>query len=361
MDQRAFKKGVVVVDDLHQLTEVFVDAFKIDEFEHGFQLVVAAQLVDFFLRGFPLGQGIDKPVDGEVVDQGIGIDGRLQHKTFKRGATAQGHIHLSVGEGLSRVDDDLVESQALALMDGNGPSQTQRYLGEATDFLFLDVLVFCVDGVLHVLPGQFGHDDALAIALHGDGAFVIVVADQPPDFAVIEGLFRVGVVFDEHHLCPDFQHQFFLGGVGVFGESAAHHGLENQRFCFDSRQLRLVDLVGLVVMRRQGDVAFVVVGDEVRFETAVEQAHTIGIHLVITYFVQKGDKILIVLAVDVFQLHADVRGLFQHLATEEVGCVVIRRQHLPFLGLGHGCELVHVANHQQLQPAKGFLRAAHAT
>ena len=192
---------------------------------------------------------LHKLVDGKVVDQGIGGDACLQHKAFKRCATAEGNIDLTVGESLSSINDDFIKSESLALVDSDRPSQAQRNLCETADFFLFNVLVLSVDGELHILPLQLRHGDALTFAFHGDGAILFVVANQPPDFTVVESLFRIWVVFDKHHLCPDFQLQFFLGGIGVFRESAVYFCLENQRFLFDGCQFRLVDLVGLVVVR----------------------------------------------------------------------------------------------------------------
>ena len=136
LDQRVFKECVIVVKHLHQSAKVFVYAIEVDEFEHGLQLVVVAQLVDFFLGRLFLGKLFHKLVDGEIVDQGIGTDARLQHEAFQRGATAEGDVDLPMGEGLSCVDDDLVEGravdphrqlvegQSLAFVDSDRPCQS---------------------------------------------------------------------------------------------------------------------------------------------------------------------------------------------------------------------------------------------
>ena len=287
LDQRVLKEGVIVVNHLRQPAKVFVDAIEVDEFENGLQLVVMAQLVDFFLGGFLLGKHFNKLVDGEIVDQGVGADARFQHEAFQRGATAEGDIDLSVRKGLSRIDDDFVKSKTLALVDGDRPSQTQRDLGKAADFLFFDILVISIDGIFHVLPFQLRHSDTLAITQHGDSAFLFIVAYQPSDFAVKESLFRGWVVFDKHHLRSNLQFELFLGRIGVFGEGAMDICLESQRLFLYGSQLRLIDLIGLVVVGGQSDVAFLVIGHEAWFEAAVEHSHTIGIHLVVAHFIQQ--------------------------------------------------------------------------
>ena len=49
----------------------------------------------------------------------------------ERGAAAEGHVGLSAGEGsCAEVDGDLLEGEALALVDGDGPCQTDGELGE---------------------------------------------------------------------------------------------------------------------------------------------------------------------------------------------------------------------------------------
>ena len=160
-------------------------------------------------------------------------------------------------------------------------------MGEAADFFFFNILIISINGVFHVLPFQLRNGDALALAQHGDGAFLFIIAHQPSDLTIKESLFGCGVVFDKHHLCPDFQLQFFLGGVGVFRKGAVYFCLESQRLLLDCSQFRLVDLVGLVVVGGQGDVAFFVIGHEARFEATIEHPYAIGIHLVVAYLVQQ--------------------------------------------------------------------------
>ena len=118
---------------------------------------------------------LHKLVDGIVVDQCVGSDARFQYKTFKRSATAEGDIYLSMSEGLPRINNDLVEGKALALVDGDGPCQTQRYLGEAANFVFLNLLILSVDSVLHILPFQPWNSDVLPFTFDSEGAFILVV------------------------------------------------------------------------------------------------------------------------------------------------------------------------------------------
>ena len=136
-----------------------------------------AQLVDFLLRGLFFVQMLHKLVNGVVIDQGTGGDARLQHKTFQRGAAAEGYVNLPMGKSLSRINDDLVESQSLALVDGDSPSQTQRNLLETADFLLFNILIFSIDGVFYVLPSELGNDDIFLAAFYGDRAFFFVIAD----------------------------------------------------------------------------------------------------------------------------------------------------------------------------------------
>ena len=67
------------------------------------------------------------------------------------------------------------------------------------------------------------------------------------------------------------------------------------------------------------------------------------------------------LPIDVVELHAEVGSLLQDVAAEKIYTLVIRCQDFPFLGLGHGCQLMHIADHQELHAAKGFLRPSRAT
>ena len=53
-----------------------------------------------------------------------------KHNAFERAATAQCHVGLAVGKGSGGIDHHAVERQALALVDGNRPSEFQGILAK---------------------------------------------------------------------------------------------------------------------------------------------------------------------------------------------------------------------------------------
>ena len=69
-------------------------------------------------------------------------------------------------------------------------------------------------------------------------------------------------------------------------------------------------------------------------------------------FVEKIDKFVVMLSVDVVEFHAEIGGLPEHVATEKIGGVIVGGKQFPLFGLGHGGELVHVADHEQLDAAE---------
>ena len=132
-----------------------------------------------------------------------------------------------MGKGLRGIDDELVEGQALAFMDGYGPRQAQRHLRETAYFGLLNVLVFSVDAVFHILPSELRNGDDFIIALHCNGIGACIVTHYLANLAVEKGLFGRRVIFDEHHLSTDFEFQNFFGRVGVFGKNTIYLSLEN--------------------------------------------------------------------------------------------------------------------------------------
>ena len=143
-----------------------------------------------------------------------------------------------------------------------------------------------------------------------------------------------------------------IGGVGTLGEVSLHAGAEDVRFAGQLLQAGFVDLVGLVVVGREGNVTLVVRRVKRRLVTAVEYPKRFGIQVVFAHVVHQVDELRVGLTEDVGQLDGGVVGLLQRLAAKEVGCLVaVLLQQRPLLVRGHGCQLLQVAYHQQLHTA----------
>ena len=206
--------------------------FEAAEFEEGVEHQEAVFVLRLRELGFELGDGGPLPFvvhDGLVVVQRLGADGAVQHEAFERAAPAQGHVDLAGGEGVARVDHGLVEGEALALVDGDGPGQAQGVLGEGAQFLFLYLPGGGVGGVADVAPGVALHEDGLVVAGAADGDAVVVHLLDHAYLAVEVAAGGLGVVLEEHDLGPRLQFQRGFGGVAFLGVFALDLGPEARR------------------------------------------------------------------------------------------------------------------------------------
>ena len=178
-----------------------------------------------------------------VANQAIAADVRTQNNALERAATAQRHVHLPVREGLRRIDYHLVESQALALVDGNGPRQFERILSEGAVNHFGYLFCLTVNLIACILPFGWRHFNGRFAAAAIDVHNIILDVDNAPDFTVVEAFFGRRVVLDKHHLRPLFQLKFELGRVHLFGKITRYSCLITNEFAFKFLQLALVYLV----------------------------------------------------------------------------------------------------------------------
>ena len=201
----------------------------------------------------------------------------------------------------------------------------------------------------------------LIAALHYQHTVIFVVFYQSPDFPVEIGFFGVRVIFDEHYLRSDFEFEGFPRVIHAFGEDTLDVGGESQFFGRELVEFSAVDIVRLVVVGGEGDVAVVIFGGEIGQVAGVQQLYARSIHLVVSHLVEQIDKALVVLSVDVVELDAEVGGVAEDVAAEEVGGVVVGGEDFPIFGFGHGCKLVYVTDHQHLYAAEGPGGASGAT
>src|SRR5215475_12436843 len=72
-------------------------------------------------------------------------ESRAEDNSLKTSATAQCNVNLPVRESRSSIDDDAIEGQSLALVDGDGPRKLQRILGKRAEDVFLYFFRFFID------------------------------------------------------------------------------------------------------------------------------------------------------------------------------------------------------------------------
>ncbi len=132
---------------------------------------------------------LDVRVDAFVVDDGVGWDLRGEHHAFEGLTTAQGDIYLSWGKRQTGVDDGALEGEALTLVDGDGPRQSQGQLRELTQHLCLYFACLWIQRVASVLPFQWFHLDSLSVARTVDHQTVVVSVSHMPDAPVVITVF----------------------------------------------------------------------------------------------------------------------------------------------------------------------------
>ncbi len=304
-----------------------------------------------------------KSLDGSVADDAGRRKRIAEHEPFQRAAAAQGHVHLAVGKSGIGVNDGFVKGEALAFVNGDGPGQLQRILTENAGYRFLNFFCSFVQYVFKIAPFGRLHVNGLLLAgtLHDNHVFPDLVYGT--DFPVEIPLFAGDVVFGKHDLRAFFKGQGLLRRVHVVGKISLNDGREGLFPARKFLQFPLVDLLGLVIMRGEGDVALAGRRTEAGQAAAVELLQKFTGQLVVADGVEDVDKGLVPLAVDVLQGHAHILGFLQGLAAEEKRGLVMILQQLPLFVLHHGGQLLQVADHEQLHasecPVAVFVPAQH--
>ena len=280
-------------------------------------------------------------------------EGRLEGDALERGAAGEGDVGLSASEGASasEVDGHLVERQSLALMDGDGPGESDGELGVGAEQLFLDLLFLLVEGVAHVLP-----DLALNVVLEaflGDDAdesvFLVDIVDDA-EGAVHPAL--VLVVLDEDDLCAWLELEFHRRGQGGLGEVALDDACEGGGLAFEFGEVLFVGVVDDVAAGGEGDAHRPLWWSwHYPCVEGLEIGRGGG---VVADAVEDGDEVAVGLAIDLAELDGDDGHLLPHLRVEEIGAGVEGLQQLAVFVLEHGFQLVDVAHEQQLFATKGL-------
>ena len=197
-----------------------------------------------------------------VGDDGAGLNRSRKHHSIEGSATAEGDIYLSWGERKVGVDDGAVEGEALALVNGDSPGQSQGQLAELALHFGFYLSRLRVQLILCILPFQRFYFYRLAvIRTKHTYAFVSNLNDLT-DAAIEVAMLSRRVVLHEHHLCAQFQRQLFACRIGILREVALDLCLEGITATRQFGEFVLVVTVCQMVVGGQTDVAFAGLGDE---------------------------------------------------------------------------------------------------
>ena len=180
---RSVEAAFVGENHLADAVQIALNVKKINEFEQHLRLVKFLVVFKLLLVRLPQRQRLHKLIDSQVIKQATLRQFSLQNESFKRCTAAQSHVNLSMCEGQTRVQNQLVESKTLTLVNRYSPREFQRNLSEASDLFLLYFLSLLVDAILEILPCHRFHLNHLVAALHFESAF-LVIAHNPPDFSV---------------------------------------------------------------------------------------------------------------------------------------------------------------------------------
>ena len=197
-----------------------------------------------------------------VGDDGTGLNRSRKHHSIEVSASAEGDIYLPWGEREVGIDDGAVEGEALALVNGDSPGQSQGQLAELALHLGLYLSRLRVQLILRILPFQRFYLYCLAIVRTKHKDTTVADFDDFTDTAVEVAMLSRGVVFHEHHLCALFQRQLFTRRIGILREVALDLCLEGITATRQFGEFVLVVTVCQMVVGGQTDVAFAGLGDE---------------------------------------------------------------------------------------------------
>ena len=146
----------------------------------------------------------------------------------------------------------MVEREALALVDGDGPCQPDGELDIDADFLLFNLLFLLVEGIAHVSP---------TVALHL--VFISILGDNPDDaFFLVDGFHdaqravhpaAVHVVLDEDDVGSRLDVKLLGRGEAALGKVVLNDTLEHCRLTGQRFQLALVDEVYGIAAGAEGD------------------------------------------------------------------------------------------------------------
>ena len=349
---------VVLIKDAHKTAQLLLQEGEREEVAHAVKEVAALHLFHLLGGGVLLLDALREVEHRGILNDIVGREGCRKHHPFEGFAAREGHIGLPVGKGAADIDDGMLKSQALTLVDGDAPSRAQRILRKGTFHHLLDFFRLLVESIACVLPLFALHLDAVSavLALHHDA--LVRHRHHLTEHSVEIAVFARTVVFDKHHLCPDFEDKCFGRGVGRRGEVALDDGFEGKLRRGEGSEPFLVDAVGLMVVRHQPHIGFVGRWDEIGEVAAVECGERCTVEGVGAHRVEKCQEAFIALTIDRFEFYGHKFCLLQGAAGKEIERVVVAREQSLLLLFGHGRKLLEVANHEQLHTAEGTMAVA---
>jgi hypothetical protein len=296
-------------------------------------------------------------IDPRILAQGGGGDQRAQNQPLKCAATAERHVHLSCGKRASGIHDHLVQSQSLALVDGDGPGESQRVLAEGAEDLSLDLAGILLEPVADVLPDFLMQRVVRSGVAERDRDLGSTDLPHGGEFAVVVGA-SLDVVADEHDLCADFDLEHSIAGIERLRELTGDLGRKGMRAVGERREFRCVDAVGLMVVGGQQDKAWLL-RREVRIVTLPKQPLIVRIEPAMPDVLEEREKARIALTIDSLQLDARRIQLRPHESVEEVGTSIVVPQDSPFRLPRHRRQLMDVADEDHLYIAERLRDSSH--
>ena len=246
----------------------------------------------------------------------------------------------------------MVEGQALAFVDGDGPSQSQRELSEHTPHVRLYLPGLLVEHVFGVFPLLWFHLDGIPVArtVYENGG-IVEIGHVAYATVIIEVVGR-RVVLDEHHLRSHLQRECLCCGISVLRKSALDVGTVGERGVRQLAEFRLVVVVGQIVVCGEAYKTLLRTGTEPSIAPCVELLQVVCRCPAVTDVVEYLDERGVLLPVHVVELDGHIVYLLQSLRSEKVGRVIVGIEYFRVFGRDDGCELLQVAYHQQLHAAE---------
>ena len=150
-------------------------------------------------------------LDGTTADDGRRRKGRTEHHALKRLAAAQRHVGLTIRERAGGIDDGMLESKALTLVNGNRPCQSHGILPEHTLHGFLYFLGLLIERIFCIRPFSLLQIKLLVSITASHHNLASVDTHHLSYHTVIEAV--LDIILHKHDLCTLLQYEFVIGWV----------------------------------------------------------------------------------------------------------------------------------------------------
>ncbi len=290
-------------------------------------------------------------------------DGALEADPFERTAARKGDIGLTASkDSAAEIDFDIAEGKALALVDGNGPRQTQRELAESAKNRLFNLLFFLVEGILDIAP-----DFLLNIKLHSilgtdidDGVLTILnIERETRDGAqsAIDPPFLL-VVAHKEYLGAHLEFEFEWRGQVVLREIAFDGSVKDGSITIKLSQACAIDVIYGIATGGQRNGKRRVGGVNVGTHLAIEHLEVGSGDMRRTDVVQQVDKGRIVLAIHFGQFDAYQLEGGKDLGIEEELGMIERRKQLTVFLTNDRLKLIDITDEEELLAAKRLTHIA---